>query len=621
MIPTRTLRRAALHAAAATTVLFATSCFERQLAPVDPCTRSVVGEDIRVEGIDELDLLFMIDSSPTMAEEQEAIRMQIPRLVSILTTGDLEAGTAGAGMRDFAPVRSMHIGVITQDGGGLGRSSASICASVAGDDGLLSMPQANTRRVAMAGCDPASIPEFLEFESGVTNTTMLTDAFTCQTRLGTGGCGYEQPLEMILKAVADASYVPPTGPYLSGTPAHGGGGDNAGFLRDNSVLAVVIVTDEDDGSVSNSDLFDESITTFTPNDPNIRAAFNPGYLYDVQRYVEGLRAAVPDPDRLVVISIVGVPVDLVDDVMAGEGERNLTAVLADSRMAVVQDTTRSGYLLSACDSATGEAYPARRIVDFTQRVGGVVQSICQSDFGPAIDVLVRRIANALGGACLPRELNPDADGNVPCDVLQVLPANTPHSHCSDLTNPEAFELVRTETSVDGAGNLIEREVCRVQQVGRAGAGTTPGWVYDDGTLGSFSSLPAGCTQRIAFSALTPVTGANIRLECFQTILPGSGGSVQIGSFCDPTTQLINGSTTLHCADGHAVAGNPMTLSCDAFDRTCQIPCAADSDCVAAGLLSYVCDNRPASEYFGMATLPTGVSGDTIHHFCVNPTCN
>ena len=616
-------------------LLVMSSCFERSLAPVDPCTRTTVGETIRVQGIDTLDMLFMIDSSPTMVEEQAAIRMQIPRLVQILTSGDLEAGTSrpGVGVMDFQPVRSMHIGVITQDGGGLGRAGAGICSSLAGDDGLLSMPEATSRRTGTAAtCAPGGLPLFLDFTRGTTDVNTLVSQFTCQTELGTGGCGLEQDLEMVMKALVDPSYAPPTGPYLSGTPAHGNPtGENSGFVRDNSVLAIMIVTDEDDGSVSNSDIFDPSIT-FMPNDLNTRVPFNPDYQYDVQRYVDALRTVESDPERLVVITIAGVPEDLVDDPANGEGSMNLTAVLNDPRMANVL-STMPGYLVAACSSSSGEAYPARRLVDFTQRVGGVVQSICQTDFGPAIDILVARIANALGGACLPRQLNPDADGNVNCDVLEVLPSDGSVTHCSDL--PEAgttYTLARTETTTGAGGVPVTREVCRVRQVGRAGAGgvaggVTPGWVYDDGpmNLGGFSDLPAGCSQRIAFSNLMPITGAEIRLECDQTILPASGEAAQLGSFCNPTDDTVNvttGTPTAHCSDGHAVAGNPSTLLCDKFVRSCQVPCTGDSQCVGAGLLSYVCDLRDATTVFGAgATLPMGVNPGDIHGFCVNPTCN
>jgi hypothetical protein len=619
-----------VHARAIRIVLLAaslvlTSCFERDLAAVDPCTRTTVGESVRVEGIDSLDLLFMIDSSPTMVEEQQALREQIPRLVQILTTGDLEAGTtrAGAGIMDFQPIASMHVGVITQDGGGLGRAGPGICPSMAGDDGLLSMPEATTRRIASAGCPASGLPLFLDFTRGVTDPSALTAQVTCQTQLGTGGCGFEQPLEMIMKSLADPSYVPPSGPYQSGTPSHGGTGENAGFLRPNSVLAIVVVTDEDDGSVSNAEIFDQALT-FTPNDINVRVAFNPDHAFDVQRYVDALRVVEPDPSRLVVITIAGVPADLVDDTTSGEGSDNLAGILADPRMTIVQ-SSNPGYLVASCSSASGEAYPARRLVDFTQRVGGVVQSICQTDFGPAIDVLVNRIANALGGTCLPRQLNPDADGNVDCSVVEVLPSTGPTTHCADLPEQDTYELARIERGVDDSGAVVEREVCRVRQVGRAGAGgvaggVVPGWVYDDGTLGAFSELPAGCMQRIAFSALMPIGGADIRLECSQTILPASGEAAQLGSFCDPATGIVSRGTVT-CGTGHAVAGNPTTLACDAFDRTCQVPCSDDAQCVAAGLLSYVCDHRDAATVFAGVTLPTGVQPGDTHDFCVNPTCN
>lgn len=617
------MRAIVLAAATASLALFFPGCFERRLAAVDPCTRTTVGESIRVDGIDSLDLLFMIDSSPTMVEEQAALRQQIPRLIQILTTGDLDAGTTrtGAGAMDFEPVRSMHVGVITQDGGAFGQTLTSEGCQGAGDDGLLTMPSATTRRVASAGCPASGLPAYLDFERGTTDPTTFTSQFTCQTELGTGGCGFEQPLEMVMRALADPSYVPPSGPYLSGTPSHGGTGENAGFLRPNSVLAIVIVTDEDDGSASDPLIFDSRNQTFTPDDINVRAPFNPGSLYDVQRYVDALRAVEPESPRLVVITIAGVPTDLVDDPGAGEGSDNLGAILADPRMTSAVSSNPS-YLVPSCSSASGEAYPARRLVDFTRRVGGVVQSICQADFGPAIDVLVNRIAHALGGACLPRELNPDADGNVGCEVLEVLPITGNYTHCSDLPTPEAYELARTEATLDADGNAIERELCRVRQVGRAGAGGTAGWVYDDGSLGAFSDdLPEGCTQRIAFSALTPVTGAEIRLECFQTILPASGSAAQLGSFCDPATGAVTGASAVTCAQGHAVAGNPATLACDPFDRTCQIACGDDSECRSAGLLSYVCDLRTATEVFEDATLPTGVSAGDVHGFCVNPTCN
>ena len=134
-------------------------------------------------------------------------------------------------------------------------------------------------------------------------------------------------------------------------------------------------------------------------------------------------------------------------------------------------------------------------------------------------------------------------------------------------------------------------------------------------------LGATCEQRIAFSVTRPATGSTIRLECGQTILPGTNAAAQLGSFCDPESGAISGSEgTVHCADGIATPGYLMsTLSCDPFDRTCQIRCMSDADCTSAGLLSYVCDHRTADEVYG-ATLPDELMGSQAHDFCVNPTC-
>jgi hypothetical protein len=284
-------------------------------------------------------------------------------------------------------------------------------------------------------------------------------------------------------------------------------------------------------------------------------------------------------------------------------------------MQIAADRMRAGYLVPACSSPTGEAAPARRIVELTQQLGGTVQSICQSDFGPAISALARQFERAIGGACLPRPLNPDAEGLVPCDVLEVVP---PGEHCATLDVAEAYSFAGIEA--DPSDPSVTREVCRVRQVGRAGAGTEAGWVYDDGTLGPFSaSMPAACTQRIALSVIEPIRGAEQRLQCTQTILPSAGGAVQLGSFCDPETQRVLDSEDL-CAIGHATAGNPDTLSCDAFDRACAMRCTSDADCTHAGLLSFVCDTRTASEYFGGAPLPSDVAPSTVHGFCVNATC-
>jgi len=82
---------------------------------------------------------------------------------------------------------------------------------------------------------------------------------------------------------------------------------------------------------------------------------------------------------------------------------------------------------------------------------------------------------------------------------------------------------------------------------------------------------------------------------------------------------VHGSSA-SCHEGHAVQGNPTPLACDPFDRTCQVACSSDSDCVTAGLLSYVCDHRTVAVAFAGMSAPGGLGSQDRHEFCVNPTC-
>ena len=59
-------------------------------------------------------------------------------------------------------------------------------------------------------------------------------ALSCIAALGTGGCGYEHQIASVWKAL---------GGDVDGVPMR-----NQGFLRDDALLAIVLITDEDDSS-------------------------------------------------------------------------------------------------------------------------------------------------------------------------------------------------------------------------------------------------------------------------------------------------------------------------------------------------------------------------------------
>src|SRR5262245_26232481 len=88
-------------------------CLERELKPLNPCLVSGVSRSVSAKNIDKIDLLFMVDNSGSMKEEQEALRDQFPKLIRTLTTGD----RSDRGLDAFSPVTDLHLGVVSSDMG------------------------------------------------------------------------------------------------------------------------------------------------------------------------------------------------------------------------------------------------------------------------------------------------------------------------------------------------------------------------------------------------------------------------------------------------------------------------------------------------------------------------
>jgi hypothetical protein len=607
-------------------------CFERSLQPVDPCTTSTQEVLAENDGPDAVDLLVLVDDSTSMAEHQAALAEQLPRLIQVLTSGDRDHD----GAVDFRPVRSLHVGIVSSDMGLGPITGVPSCNPGFGDDGVLltrSPHPASGCQADYAGTYPRGIFDFA-LGGGTTPTQFASDV-ACVGMLGTGGCGLEFELEPILKALAPApdpngnsivnwtrpGYRPPL--FAGNTVGHGSDpATNGGFLRPNSVLAILTVNDEDDASTDDFEIYSPTNPMYSSAELNVRPVAFADHLYPVQRYVDGLLGLRQTASFLVYATITGVPLPL--------SGHSPTEILADPSMTPRIDPAQPDRLVPVCtDTAGGQsAVPGRRMVQVAEGLAAAgatasVHSICNGDFAPAIDDLVARLAEALDSVCLERSVNPDAEGNVPCELLELLPAiETGGPRCASLPHPEAYTYVRTEAYPQPDGGTLHRELCRVRQVGRAGAGVQAGWAYDDGNpaLGAWSALPTGCGQRVGFSVVSAMTGSEVALLCTETVLPATTARVQLGDFCDPS----NGATTNRqglCSEGHAVAGNPQVLACDPFARACEVACTTDADCTEAGLLSYVCDRRTALEVYGSASqIPSDLSPDTVRGFCVNPTC-
>lgn len=159
-----------------------------------------------LEGCDKMDILFVIDNSGSMGSEQASLAANFPAFMNILEN----YRNASGDMLDYH-VGLLHTGT-EKDSGLLGTETTHYSA-----DGALIQNEGcgMTRRwIERSDANP-------------------TEIFSCSAKaIGVRGNKHEMPLRAIVKATTDRV----------------SDGTNAGFFREDALLAVVILTDEDDCS-------------------------------------------------------------------------------------------------------------------------------------------------------------------------------------------------------------------------------------------------------------------------------------------------------------------------------------------------------------------------------------
>jgi hypothetical protein len=637
-------------------VMVLAACLERTLGAINPCLVNGVRTKAAGSGIDKVDLLFIVDNSSSMAEEQAALRAQFPKLIQTLTTGER------AGGKSFPAVKDLHLAVVSSSlllPGALGSG----CDSK-GDDGLFQHQSNPTQDRSLPGCKP-SYPSYLQFQAGIDDPLATAQDFACIATLGTTGCGFEHQLESGLKALwPSVELDPKTQKVLPGHTiqfvgdGHGqdvlGQGDlqNSGFLRndanDPSLLAIVLVSDEDDCSARTTEQFASS---FSDKPLNFRCQDFPDRLWPASRYVDAFKALRPGrPDLVVFAGIVGVPARLVTQAARANvsfddiGSRNAyyDAILADPAMQVMVADAQN--LRASCQSQMGgNAYPPRRIVDVARSFGeaGLVQSICQEDFAPAMDAIIDIISKRLTGVCLPRPLVSTSLGKVDCNVVWELPPpgvnvpGAPHE-CAErpayLSSPAPEHAQRNRQN----GAICVVKQLPVHDLKLVRAASDEGWYYDtfsDEVLRTCKQTP----QRVSFTeAATPPVGVLVNLECLNEAQRYESNRT------DVVTTVKQPNIGDGCGDLKDAAGNPIAPdsacavrladphggpSSDGFDRrmfchptrnVCVMPCSSAGDCPPA----WACDGRAETVASTRSTLRAATdnsrpSGSAI---CVNPTC-
>jgi len=551
--------------------LVVVGCLNRDLAPSDPRTQPSVVEHIAQNGSTKVDLLFLVDNSNSMGEEQAILTRQIVLMVEELLH------PTDRGPETPPPVEDLHIGIISSDMGTHGHSVMTCENPMNGDNGRLQ----NEGQLAGCGalysasdCTTGECPwlshsvEHPDDGTDPANPPIWED-FGCIATLSTGGCGFEQQLE--------SAYVALTSQADEGHPNHG-------FLRDDSLLAVIFVTDEDDCSSPNSEMFNTSRDDFGP--PNTRCAFNPTQLYDIERYYEGLislRRHWENPlDGIIVAAITGIPVD---------GSWNPGDPIEGLEAMVQVSPTNPNELVPSCSTSNGLAYPPVRIVDLVSRFGnsGVLGSICREDWTAHLETITARIQGKLPGRCVSRALE-STDPEV-CRVVETLINDAP---CPALAD-RADDGRTTGWQVDLGLNSLGRRKCEILPADYDGDACPDHISADDCAAGRFglgtSALQGWFYQRYVEAENCPhgqvrftdpdITsdGSSIRFECLTALCPTrrqcAGAVADPALLCDPLDpSTCDGACVRHASAevcGRGEDGEP--LICARCSPTLESTCA------------------------------------------------
>jgi hypothetical protein len=216
----------------------------------------------------EIDLLFVIDNSGTMGEEQRSLAKNFPMLIEQLEgLEDARGNPVGADVNimvtttdfdnpqchgpwtkpDYVPAKGSPI--------------YSPCVERLerftgyGDEPLV------IEEACLDGCDPsapaAPADQFIHFDRSGSNVVggSPADALACLGPQGIDGCGFEAPLETMLQALNPtacwndpAGCTDPTWAWVSDP-----------FLRPNALLAIAIITDEADCSVKDFSVMTDAL--------------------------------------------------------------------------------------------------------------------------------------------------------------------------------------------------------------------------------------------------------------------------------------------------------------------------------------------------------------------------
>ncbi|HJX66889.1 MAG TPA: hypothetical protein VJ860_23405 [Polyangia bacterium] len=462
-----------------------------------------------------VDILFMVDNSPSMDPKQMALAANFPKMISVLQS-------LPGGLPD------VHIGVVSSNMGAGNGAMGGNCGNGLGDRGLLwgNDPNDMTASVAdgspyatnlmASGCGLNLGQRWIEdIQNSDPNTPgrvrnystslQLADVFSCLARaVGVSGCGEEHQLQATRVAL-----IPQTGINDA----------NNGFLRLNAYLAIVLVTDEDDCSASNSNadndkMFDmvnkrdvgattslrcaarghlcggQPIPSYDPavgytdtaafsylfSDCSAKDQLDPSHpdhaflpLYRVQDMIDSVNwvKGAQAKQKILVSGIVGWPPGPNDTNLPADLQTNPNYRIDKDATSLPASQANLWDYMPICaipsqKSADGniyKAYGGLRLKQFIDAFGdkGQVFSICNSDFTNAMIQIGNAMAQALKPGCVDYPLI-DTDPTTPditepeCQVLDHIPCNRPGQ---DDCLQGGFTETRLSECKDANGRILD----------------------------------------------------------------------------------------------------------------------------------------------------------------------
>jgi hypothetical protein len=417
----------------ATTALMMTGCPDRPIAEVKTGQGRVEYKDIPITVNRNLDLLFVIDNSPSMADKQQNLADNFPNFINVLST--IQGG-----------LPDVHIGVVDSDlgskgagdstpGPGIGTIGQGGCTGL-GHDGKLQPGQATA-----ADLTGSFISDIKQTDgTRLTNYSgSLATVFGKMAHVGAGGCGFEQHIQAMQNAL-DAT-------------------KNPNFMRNdlsdpskNAYLAVVFILDEDDCSMEHSSLIAMDTSTLGPlqsfrctrygvtcdtggtteakmNQVGPKSGCHPNdgsqYLTKISGYVDFLKQLKGDPNKIIVAGIGGVTDPFAVELRAPTGGGTPIPALAHS-------CTYIGAPSPGNPTGVEVADPATRLKFFLDQFPNrsTFSTICQQDLSGGLQQIADLLKTVIGDPCITgllQDVDPNTDGNqYECSVSDVTNQGKPN---------------------------------------------------------------------------------------------------------------------------------------------------------------------------------------------------